>query len=307
MDARSLLLLFLLSAVFVAGCIDPSESSSVPSQEAVDEDYLTASLWDDGQGEVAFYEVQRTQNQYGEAEDQQFLVGTYLVKHPFSPEDMSKATEEEEGAVSSFKYALFYEFESGSYQYKRSYVTNARQEDLSPLKASFTSFDWCSNLYEELAFRPDGSVEVLMRSDDYGNRHERFESRANAYPPALVPLLVRGLDFSEEEEHTFQIVLPEERYVSAQARYAGTDTLDLPDGELPAERITVTYDEAVPSVIAEEADQEETYWRSTDSERALLRLEGASGRYRMELVEKLRSPYWEEDLWPELARVSERP
>ena len=50
------------------------------------------------------------------------------------------------------KGITFYELQSGSYQYKRPWVTNARQRDLRPYKASFSSFDWCSNRYEELAF-----------------------------------------------------------------------------------------------------------------------------------------------------------
>ncbi len=297
------LALFLI----VAGC--QAQSAPAPESEAAaltDQAYLTAPVWDDGQAEVAFYEVRRTRNQYGQAADQRFTAGTYLVKHRFSPEAMTKATGEGEG-VSAFKYALFYEFESGSYQYKRHYVVNAAQQDLAPIKDSFTSFDWCSNLYREMAFHPSGTVDFLKRSDDYGNADGTFDYEAGAFPPTALPLLVRGLDFSEEEERAFAVVLPDGDYVPARARLAGRDTLDLPGGAEPAERIEVIYDEAVPSIIAEEADLQETYWRGTGEERTLLQVEGASGRYRMTLIEQLRTPYWRENLWPRLARVNERP
>src|SRR5690606_35275280 len=136
--------------------------------------YLTSAFWNDGKAEVAFYQVERSRNQYGRPDHQRFVAGTYVVKHDFDRAAMTKAAEGAADAVSAFKYALFYEVESGSYQYKRHWVVNARQADLAPLKASFTSFDWCANRYDELAFDAGGTVHRLMRSDDYGNAEGSF-------------------------------------------------------------------------------------------------------------------------------------
>lgn len=291
-------------AALVAGCVVRSEA---PIASVTDEGYLTASLWDDGRAEVAFYEVRRTENQYGEPDDQRFLVGTYLVKHPFSEAQMAKATQPAAGAVSSFKYALFYEFESGSYEYKRNWVTNARQHDLRPLKASFTSFDWCSNAYREYAFQADGTVATLYRSDDYGNAAATFDYPEAAFPPQQIPLLVRALAFAERSEVPFHVLLPDGETVAATAVLAGTETRATPDGPAEAERIVVRYGAPVPSVVGEESDPEEVYWRGTEPERLLLGWEGASGRYRVTLVEALRSAYWDEDLYPQLERVEARP
>ncbi|HMB90032.1 MAG TPA: hypothetical protein VKP65_04240 [Rhodothermales bacterium] len=305
---RFLLLLALLATpLILVGC----DARSAPPQEATepitDTAFLTGDAWNDGQAEVAFYQIERTQNQYGEEAEQSFLVGTYLVKHDFDPAAMAKARADAEEAVSAFKYALFYEFESGSYQYKRNYVINAAQADLTPLKASFTSFDWCSNRYRELAFQPDGTVDHLMRSDDYGNSAGSFDYQAHAYPVEAIPVLIRGLDFAEKDEHLFSIVLPEGDYVQARARLDGTDTMDLESGSTEAERIVVMYDTPVPSLIGEETDESETYWRGTDPLRLLLKVESATGRYNMTLVEELRTPYWNENLWPRLERVTTRP
>jgi len=292
----------------LTGCRDPSArpADAPSSAPIVDESYLTGDQWNDGRAEVAFYRVQRTRDQYGRANDQQFVAGTYLVKHRFSPAEMTKKTDG--SGTPSFKYAFFYELESGSYQYKRNWVVNARQEDLRPFKQSFTSFDWCSNLYRELAFPLDGPVEYRMRSDDYGNSRPSFEVQERAYPAAQLPLLVRGLDFSTADTLAFSVVVADSgATVSAQAVLRGVDTIETDAGTFDTERITVTYDEPVPSLIGEESANAETYWRRTGPERLLVRMEAVSGRYQMSLVEHLRTAYWEENLWPRLARIEQRP
>ncbi len=302
---RSFVLLVLAGGL-LAGCTTPSAAPSPEESSITDASYLTSKLWNDGQAEVAFYRVRRTRDQYGRENEQQFVAGTYLVKHRFSPDQMSKVTDG--SGVSSFKYAFFYEIESGSYQYKRNWVVNARQNDLRPYKQSFTSFDWCSNLYRELAFPPDGSIEVRKRSDDYGNRRDSFAPQANSYPPAQLPLLVRGLDFGATDTLSFKVAVADEaQHVSARAVREGIDTLDTAAGSYETERIAVRYDAAVPSLIGEESASAETYWRATGPDRRLVRMAAASGRYRMELAEHLRTPYWKENLWPKLARIEERP
>jgi hypothetical protein len=294
-----------LTIVGLTGCSGTAAPPADPSP-ITDSSYLTAEVWNDGQAEVAFYQVERTRNQYGQPTRQRFVAGTYLVKHRFSPEEMTKTTDGT--GTPSFKYALFYELESGSYQYKRNWVVNARQEDLRPFKQSFTSFDWCSNLYREAAFPPSGPVEVRMRSDDYGNRRTSFASQPQSYPPAQLPLLVRGLDFSRSDTLSFSVAVADSaEHVPAQAIYLGHDSMETEAGTFAAERIRVAYDRPVPSLIGEVSDPRETYWRSTGPQRRLLRLEAESGRYRMDLVEHVRSPYWNENVWTQLSRVEKRP
>jgi hypothetical protein len=302
MRSRSIFCVILL---IVVGCGGPPSDTSSTSDPITDADYLTADTWNDGQAEIAFYNVERTRNQYGEDEAQSFTAGTYLVKHQFSPEEMTKVTDG--GGVSAFKYAFFYEFESGSYEYKRNWVVNARQSDLRPFKQSFTSFDWCSNQYRELAFSPDGPVEVRMRSDDYGNRRASFSARSQSYPIAQVPLLVRGLDVAEADTVSFAVATPEEGHVPATAVLMGQDSVDTPAGRYATERIRVRYEAPVPSMVGEESDSTETYWRGTGPQRLLVKMEAASGRYRVTLVEHLRSAYWQENLWPRLERIEARP
>lgn len=304
---RSLWPYLVLAALVpvTAGCTGPAESDEA-LQALVDQDYLTAARWNDGQAEMAFYRVERDFDQYGQPAEQSFLVGTYLVKQNFSVGQMTKAADDIAGEP-AFKYGLFYEFESGSYQYKRSYVTNARQRDLRPFKQSFTSFDWCSNQYREFAFHMTGAIDYRERSDDYGNDQARYVFQPRAYPAAQVPLLVRGLNFAEAETLTFTVLRSDGTFVPVEARYAGRDTVQLATGPAPAERVRLTYSERTPSPIAESVDSTETYWRGTGPARLLLQVESGSGSYRMELVEHLRSPYWQENVWDRLERVDQRP
>lgn len=292
----------LVGSVLLLGCTAQSSPDRSAPAPVADSAYLTSEVWNDGKAEVAFYRVRRTTDQYGRDNPQSFTVGTYLVKHRFSPETMTKVTDG--SGMSSFKYALFYELESGSYQFKRNWVVNARQHDLRPLKQSFTSFDWCSNRYEEMAFSSAGPIEVRMRSDDYGN--ERRTVEAHGYPPAQIPLLVRGLDLSGGAQ-TFTVVTMSGTTVEATAELAGTEAVDTPTGTRQAERITVTYGAPIPSLIGEKSDPKEVYWRGTGAERVLVKWQGHSGRYTATLAEQLRTPYWRENLWTKLERVSARP
>ncbi len=297
-------LLFLLTGVW-GGCSSESSEQEATPSPITDEAYLTADLWNDGEAEVAFYRVERSRDQYGQLNDQQFIAGTYLVKHNFDPDQMTKVTDG--SGTPSFKYAFFYELESGSYQYKRNWVVNARQRNLRPLKQSFTSFDWCSNQYRELAFFPERAIEVRMRSDDYGNRRSSFEPRPQSYPPAQLPLLVRGLDFTASDTLSFAVAVPEGEHVSARAIHQDTTVVETEAGLHETEEILVQYDASVPSLIGEESTLTETYWRRTGPERLLVRMEAEGGKYQMEVVEHLRTAYWKENLWPELERIEERP
>lgn len=299
---RFSMLALLTSFALLFGCAAPTADTSTP--DALDTSFLTSALWDDGQAEMAFYEVTRRHNVYGERADVRFTVGTYVVKHDYAPAEQTKATGELEG-VSAFKSSLFYEFESGSYEYKRNYVVNARQADLRPFKESFTSYDWCSNRYREVAVGPDEQVHTLMRSDDYGNSDASFAYRAGAVTPAQLPLVARGLDFSAAEAHTLHLLLDDGTFVATEARLIDEATFDGPEGAVPAERVQFTYEAPVPSMISDREVTEETYWRGTDDARLLLKLEGAD--YTMTLIEQVRSPYWSENVWNRLERVAERP
>lgn len=268
--------------------------------------FLMNGVWDDGQAEIAFYQVERKLDQYGRPNPQSFLMGTYLVKHDFDRVRQAKARDDATDRVSAFKWAAFYEFESdNSYQYKRNYVVNATQADLAPLKQSYTSFDWCSNQYRELAFGADGQVDTLMRSDDYGNESARFTAPANAYPVTLIPLLVRALDFSDSSAHDFLMLLDDGSTVPVRASFVGRESIETPAGPRDVERIQLHYDGEYRSFLSRRGASDETYWRGLEADRQLVAI--GSDSYRAQLVEHVRSQYWREDVYDKLERVTTRP
>lgn len=311
------LLLLLATGMTLTACTETSTEAgeaAPPTTPAgtdlpVDNSFLADPIWDDGKAEIAFYRVERSYNVYDEPESVSFDVGTYLVKQNFSRETMAKTTDG--SGAAAFKAATFFEMNSGSYQYKRNWVVNARRSDLAPLKHSFSSFDWCSNLYREYAFHGDGGVTFLKRSDDYGNQERRLDIAANVFdrvvPPALVPLLVRSLTFGDEGPVPFFVLNANDGPIRARAAFIDTTTVETPAGSRSGERIRVTYDRPAPSPVAGKTAESEVYARAMDSERTLLSLEAGDDSYRMVLVEHLRSAYWSENIWPMLDRVSARP
>ncbi|MFT5141807.1 MAG: hypothetical protein ACI80V_000711 [Rhodothermales bacterium] len=289
--------LILSASVLLGACAAPASNDSGLDLDA---DFLTADIWNDGQAEVAFYQIKRSRDQYGREREQSFLAGTYLVKHDFDRATASKATSQAANPVSAFKYALFYEFESRSYEYKRSWVANLAQADLSPIKASFSSFDWCSNQYREFSFDGNGRVDHLYRSDDYGNASESWRVGGGVFPASAIPVLVRAI----QRPVSFSVLTHHGSVVAVQA----TSVQDEAWGDsLRATRIELAYSAPVPSMIGEESALSETWIRGTGPARVILAMRSGDDRYRMDLVEHLRSPYWEEDLYTKLKVVRARP
>lgn len=285
-------LVVLILAVGSGGC-SFERGSNWEAIAGLDQSYLSHPQWNDGLAEVAFYRVERQRDQYGRDTLQSFDVGTYLVKHDFDLERQSKALD---AGIPAFKYSMFYRFESGSYEYRRHYVVNAAQADLRPLRMSFTSFDWCSNLYREIALGEDGRARSMMRSDDYGNDDWTFSIADAVVTPEMLPLLARAITTGE---HRFSVLGLDGSGIRA--------TIGIEDSDDRYDYVRVRYESPVHSMIAEETDLEETYIVERSDLRLLVALEGATGRYRMSLVEALRSAYWDEDLFERLEEVEARP
>lgn len=264
-----------------------------PPIEGVDRAFSTEPIWDDGRAEVAFYEVV-----WRGEKPEQFTAATYLVKQPFDPRIESKAQEPNAGA-SAFKLGLFYEVTRGSEQLKRSWVANMAQENLAPLKLSFNSFDWCSNRYEELAFH-GRSMHVLVRSDDYGNLDETHSVGDNTLPPLGLLLAIRALDLSSPRKL---------RIVSAEGRSIDTNVTLIAEQNAGdgADRIRVVYEEPILLPWADAPAREEIYSRGRDRDRPLLSARAADGRHELRLIERVRSAYWQENVFDKLSRVSSHP
>lgn len=83
------------------------------------------------------------------------------------------------------------------------------------------------------------------------NDARSFDHIPGSNPPALIPLLLRSLDFTRDSSTTFSIVLLDGETVAARASLSGSARMTTIGGDVDAERITVTYSCAIPSPIVE--------------------------------------------------------
>ncbi len=310
----------LVWLVLLSGCERTIPGHVVTRSAMVDAAFLTQPLWDDGKAEVAFYQVER----YLQADDKKTvlpsLAASILVKHDYDPVRLMKAVGFSQHKVASFQWVFFYPFED-RYATKYSFSVHAVQVNFRPLKQSFASISFEGNGYVELNFLPDSSIAVVNRGDKVSEPEVKLKGRPHAYPVGMVPLLVRAMDFGENRQHDFWVVLLDGKFVQARATHTGVDTLQVAGAKTACEKITVHYSDlgaqsffGVTGYLA----PEETYWRSRAPNRQIVQLEsslieaGVLGKkvrihYRMKWIEELRSAYWEEDVRKRLRKVKKLP
>ena len=80
--------------------------------------------------------------------------------------------------IDVLKLNLVRDFQTGIYDYNTMVSTFVRVADLAPLKVSFTSAEWCGNVYEEMRIDPD---RIAQRVSSYfeGESGERTIRRPN--------------------------------------------------------------------------------------------------------------------------------
>lgn len=126
-------------------------SLSIASAFAADPDF--DSYWRDGKAELNGYRI--TVSRYGEERHGQ-AVATYVTE-PFSESKRVKVddpTKNPSDVIDVLKLNLVRDFQTGIYDYNTMVSVFARTTDFSPVKISFSSAEWCGQVYEELLFYP---------------------------------------------------------------------------------------------------------------------------------------------------------
>ena len=82
------------------------------------------------------------------------LFRSVYVTEPFDESKRVKADNAEPGTVDVLKLNLVRDFQTGIYDYNTMVSTFVRTRDLSPVKTSFSSAEWCGHVFEELLFFP---------------------------------------------------------------------------------------------------------------------------------------------------------
>lgn len=179
------------------------------------------------------------------------------------------------GAVSALHWRFFHTLFEGrkSYQLKASEFFVLDRTDLQPYKWSKSWDSWEGGGCCLLRLR--GAADSLI--DPNGNV-PAIPLRDGFYPAALIPLLVRALDFRNKSHHDFETRTEGGTTFAVRAVLVGREEIRLADGRTrSAEKIVVRYrqpeDSWVPRLIFATHGDEEVYWRGTTRDRLLLRLD----------------------------------
>ncbi len=210
--------------------------------------------WFDGKAELDGYEL--TVSRYGEERTGSAVL--IYVTEPFSESKRTKldypARAPKGDEVNAFKLNMVRDFQTGIYDYNTMVSSFVRTDDLTPLKTSFSSAEWCGHVYQGIEFR---GGKLQSRIDSYFEN----ESSEIALP---VPeggvaedhlfILLRGLhgpflDAGKSRKvplltGVFQNRLAHEplRWVDATiTRRANTETVTVPAGTF----LTIAYDIAI--------------------------------------------------------------
>jgi hypothetical protein len=263
------------------------------SEPGLSRDFLTASLWNDGKAEIAFYDVEIHWRAGAEPFTQKFEAVAILVKQSFDPRKLTKVPANDPAKEESFQWSFIYDLGAN----KRSAAVIALQVDLKPLKQTYTEISWEGSCYRELALPLGGKATRLFHCQTQSEPDLPISFPPKTFTPVELPLLVRSLDFSTKKRQQFRITSFDGSSTLATADLVGTETVQIHGAALPAEKIKLQLSGAVPypggmlSLIA----SEETYWRSTGPNRQILRI--ASRRedqfdYQVRLIEEIRADYW---------------
>jgi hypothetical protein len=181
-DLRRFRLAFAM--MVVAGC---SAAAPTPAPDPAFE-----ARWRDGRAELDAYRL--TIQRYGAPRIGQAML--VYVTEPFSARDRVKIDDPAQHAgdvLDVLKLNVARDFQTGIYDYNTMVSTFVRVADLAPVKVSFSSTEWCGNVYEEMRIDP-GRIAQTVHSYFEGESGERtLERPANGVLEDELFVRVRGL------------------------------------------------------------------------------------------------------------------
>jgi hypothetical protein len=127
--------------------------------------------WHDGRAEIDGYRL--TVSRYGEPREGTCVM--IYVTEPFSESKRVKVDDpraEPKDTFDALKLNIVRDFQTGIYNYHTMVSLFVRSSDLSPVKATFTSAEWCGQVYEELLFHGKETSAWL---------HSYFEDESGAH------------------------------------------------------------------------------------------------------------------------------
>jgi len=269
MSIRGLACVFCLAASLLPRAPVPSAvpASREPTGPAISQSFLAALPRE--KSEVAVYEIAI------EGDPRPLRASSVLSMVPYDPDRHLEAAAGDPAAVASLKWRFFHRLFEGpkSYQLEASEFFYLDLDGLRPIKHSRAWTSWEGGGCCALRLRQaDGGLR------DPGGKAPPLPARAGLFPASEVPLLVRALDFGGGDRQVFEVALADGGRCGVQATLAGREEVRLAgDDTQQAERIVVHYDQPdgtwMDRLIFATRGREETYWRSVEPSRRLLRLD----------------------------------
>jgi len=266
------------------------------------------SHWQDGKAELNGYRL--TITRYGEQRKGTALL--IFVTEPFSTSKSVKLDHPEKAHGDTFealKLNFVRDFQTGIYDYNTMVSVFVRSRDISPVKTTFSSAEWCGHVYEELLYEPRHIADRTSSYFENESRTQRIRRFEDEIAEDNLHVVLRGLrkDYLKPGERRRVHFLPGTFYrrlthtplawTSALIeRSRGTESVSVPAGRFESSVYTVRVDDGREGRIWIESAYPHRVvrwaWRpaapSTGKGRAL-----AEGTDSGELTGSARLPYWE--------------
>ena len=183
----------LLAVLCLTACV-PTAVGAGPAQ---DPSRAPSGFWDhwgDGRGELAGYAL--TQPRYGQLRTGEAVLVT--VTEDFRPDALVKAERGQRDRFPVVKLNESRDFTTGLYDYNTMLSTfvplDGRLARGLPVKATFSSQEWCGHTWESLVIRPSGGTHTWHSYfDGEGDGTENIDVPDGAVVGDALPLLVRDL------------------------------------------------------------------------------------------------------------------
>jgi hypothetical protein len=173
----------LVALVVLPACAPVPESGADPTFE---------SWWQDGKAELDGYRLEITR--YGEPRAGEGVM--IFVTEPFSESKRVKVDDPSRDPADTFealKLNLVRDFQTGIYDYNTMVSVFTRSSDFDPVKITFTSAEWCGQVYDELIFGEAGVDGRTFSYFDGETGDWRLERPAGGVSEDNLYVMLRGL------------------------------------------------------------------------------------------------------------------
>jgi hypothetical protein len=222
-----------------------SPSTSAPAKSAFE------SHWQDGKAELDGYRYSIAR--YGEPRKGTAVM--VYVTEPFSTTKMVKVDDPKKSPGDVFealKLNFIRDFQTGIYDYNTMVSVFVRTHDLSSVKTTFSSAEWCGHVFEEMLYEPhhiadryisyfedESSLRRIRRFDDEVAEENLYVLLRGLRGEYMKPGARRRVHFLHG---VFYRRLTHQPFVWSSAlieRAAGTEAISVPAGRFETSRYTV--------------------------------------------------------------------